>query len=214
MIVKTISLEDFRKNYWERNALAFVMPGGRDLLYCRYLNGEGNKRIKTFVSNGGIYFGFCGGAYYGSRFVEFSPHTPIEVIGERELGFFPSFAKGPVFKPYDYNSSQGACSVLIDPVGASLKPFHVYYNGGCFFEKAEFFPEVKILGRYHDLPQKPAAVISCEVGEGIAFLSGVHMEYDPSTLKGQDPYLKAILPSLQRDNPERLYFLKKIIRFF
>lgn len=41
-----------------------VIPGGRDLPYCRDLNGYINDRIIRYVKEGGVYMGICAGAYY------------------------------------------------------------------------------------------------------------------------------------------------------
>lgn len=60
------------------------------------LNGKGNKQILDFVHSGGTYVGICAGSYYGGAFCEFDRNGPLQVLGSRELGFFPGTVRGPV----------------------------------------------------------------------------------------------------------------------
>ena len=90
-----------------------VMPGGADLPYCRHLNGPANDLIRQFVIEGGTYLGLCAGAYYGCSRVEFEVGTVLEVVGERELSFFPGTATGSVFKSFDYQSERGAVAATL-----------------------------------------------------------------------------------------------------
>lgn len=119
-----------------------VMPGGQDLPYCLRLNGEGNEKIREFVRNGGSYLGLCAGGYYGASYVRFAEGDPVmEVMGPRELKFFPGVARGPTYQGFQYNSNAGAriCSINIQPTGKQLcseniASLRVYYDGGGYFQ--------------------------------------------------------------------------------
>jgi glutamine amidotransferase-like uncharacterized protein len=50
-----------------------------------------------FVQSGGAYLGLCAGAYYATARVVFEPGTPMEVVGDRELAFFPGIGRGCAF---------------------------------------------------------------------------------------------------------------------
>ena len=66
--------------------------------YCSILNGAGNRKIEQFVQQGGTYIGFCAGGYYGSSKCEFEVGDKyLQVIGDRELAFFPGICRGCVF---------------------------------------------------------------------------------------------------------------------
>lgn len=160
------------------SASLLVMPGGRDIPYHENLKGELNRKIRTFVEEGGRYLGLCAGGYYGSSFVEFEKGNALEVVGERELGFFPGKASGPAYGNgiFRYNSESGSRIAQLDWNG---KRVGVYYNGGCLFADADSYENIEVLARYADLPDTPAAIIKCTVGKGIAILSGVHPEYMP-----------------------------------
>jgi len=183
------------KEPWEPSCAAIVFPGGRDLGYARALNGHGNERIKTFVRNGGAYIGFCAGAYYASQRCEFEVgHPELEVIGSRELGFFPGTFRGGAFKGFSYNSERGAMAapLYVDDV-AWGDGGHVdfpnrltcYYNGGGVFIDADKMRDqgVEVLAEYEGILNVPlgdsecqAAAVYCQVESGAAILFGPHPE--------------------------------------
>jgi len=154
----------------------FVMPGGADLPYCRKLNGEGNDNIRAYVEEGGTYLGICAGAYYGCSKIEWHKGRSDEICEPRELAFAPVTAIGSLHDlaaPYDETLNSAAIVMLTGGQQA-------FYNGGCTFRGKGGF---EVLARYEGLPLKPPAIISVEVGEGRAILSGIHFEMTPALLK-------------------------------
>ncbi|MFZ0565070.1 MAG: BPL-N domain-containing protein [Chlamydiales bacterium] len=174
--IQKVDHQFFLKSPWEEKTALIVMPGGRDVPYHAHLRGEANRRIQAFVKEGGCYFGICAGAYYGASEVEFEKGEELEVCESRELAFFPGKAIGPVFEKgvFRYDSESGSRNANIQWEGGVCS---LYFNGGCYFKKAETYSNVKVIGYYLDLPQAPAAVVECKVGKGKAILSGVHPEY-------------------------------------
>jgi glutamine amidotransferase-like uncharacterized protein len=55
---------------------------------------------------------------------------------------------------------------------------------------------VKVLARYKELTNSPAAIILCYVGKGKALLSGVHFEQRIADLLSHNPYHQIIAPRL------------------
>lgn len=179
------------KEPWAPSCAAVVFPGGADQGYCRTLNGEGNRRIRQFVERGGVYIGFCAGGYYGSQRCEFEVGDKyLEVVGERELGFYPGTARGCAFAGFVYNSEKGARAVEMKVNKAALSSgsvpslFRTYYNGGSVFVDAPKLEDkgVTILASYTeklsvDPGEGAAAVVYCKVGEGAAILTGPHPEF-------------------------------------
>ena len=179
------------KEPWQANCAAFVMPGGADLPYGRTLNGEGNRKLRQFVQRGGVYIGFCAGGYYGSRRCEFEVgNKMLEVIGDRELGFFPGTCRGCAFPGFVYSSEKGARPAELKVNNAALASgsvpdvFRSYYNGGGVFVDAKKYEGqgVQVLASYTedtavDGGDGNAAVVYCKVGEGAALLTGPHPEY-------------------------------------
>ena len=168
---KRVDRHFFLSNDWEEGIDLIIIPGGRDVPYHEHLQGEPNKRIRKFVEEGGSFLGICAGGYYGSKEVVFEEGGELEVIGERELAFFPGRAVGPAYGngEFSYLSQSGA---RIAKVKWEEGMSDTYFNGGCYFEDAHHHAEV--LATYEDL--KLPAIVSCAVGKGRAILSGVHLE--------------------------------------
>lgn len=206
---------------WRKDAAAFIMPGGADLPYCKKLNGAGNTHIKAYVEAGGTYIGFCAGAYYGSHYCEFHKGDTrgYEVLGHRELSFFPGSAVGPVLALYDYKSKSGSRIAHIKwqkNDGVQNEIYNVYFNGGCYFKDADQYPKVQVLATYANEGFKGlAAVVECQIGQGKALLCGVHPECgiskleDDKNLSEKDiNHLKEhIFPKLADDSHKTLFKL-------
>jgi len=180
------------KEPWAPGCALFVIPGGADLGYCRVLNGAGNRLISRYVRNGGRYLGLCAGGYYGTNRCEFEVgDQALEVIGARELAFFPGTCRGAAFKGFRYASEIGAraakLSLNLDalPGSENLTPsVCCYYNGGGVFVDAEGMAgaEVEVLASYEDdvalgADSGKAGVVYCKAGNGAAILTGPHPEY-------------------------------------
>ncbi len=170
------------------DAALFVLPGGRDVPYHEDLSGHGNDNLRAFVEAGGGFLGICAGAYYGATTITFERGQPLEVTGERELGFFPGLAEGPVYGlgRFRYDTEEGAHPSLIRFGDVE---FRAYYNGGCTFVNAEgIAPHVEVLGYYQDAADQPLpAIVGCRIGRGYVVLTGVHVDYRPESIKALVP---------------------------
>ena len=177
---------------WTSSCALLVIPGGADLGYGRTLNGAGNRRIAQFVRGGGRYLGFCAGGYYGTKRCEFEVgDKTMEVVGERELGFFPGICRGGAFPGFVYHSEAGARAAELSvskealSIGTVPATFRSYYNGGGVFVDAALYKDkgVEVLANYtEEINVDPgeggaAAVIYCKIGDGAAVLTGPHPEY-------------------------------------
>lgn len=205
--LQKIGPEEVIQGTWVDNAVLFIMPGGADIPYGMSLNSKGNDNIQAYVQGGGAYLGFCAGAYYASKHIAFSAGTPLEIVGERELAFFPGIAEGPTLAPWDAQSNAGA-----DVAFLNLKTPHnsfsmehtltTYFNGGCHFVKADSYTNVTVLATYAaSLPK--AAIVEINVGKGRVILSGVHCEFAPELFDMSDPFLAPIQKKLVPKNHER-----------
>ncbi|MES2252388.1 MAG: BPL-N domain-containing protein [Pseudomonadota bacterium] len=196
-VVKEINALQTISGEWCKDAAAFIMPGGADLPYCKKLNGEGNAQIKAYVEAGGTYIGFCAGAYYGAHYCEFHKGDTrgYEVLGERELSFFPGSAVGPVLAPYDYKSKSGARIAQIKWKQSDVPTdqiYNVYFNGGCYFKDADQYENIRVLATYNNEGfEGLAAVVECQIGQGKALLCGVHPECSFDDLEENDQNLSA-----------------------
>ena len=237
-----VSSHTLRTEPWAPHTALLVFPGGADLPFCRELDGEGNRRIDHYIRQlGGRYLGFCAGAYYGAKTVEFEMGSKkMEVRGHRELGFFKGVARGSVYPGFVYGSD--TCAVAANIISSLPEnaiqneqkdaPFSVYVNGGCLFVDADEDEDVEVLARYSDklavsgtdLADKsastkdvrllPAAAIYTRAGEGQAVLAGIHPEFSPDLLHlpaPNTPYA-ATIAQLKHDDAQRVAFLSGVLR--
>ena len=113
----------------------------------------------------------------------------MEVIGNRELAFYPGTCRGCAFSGFVYNSEKGAkaAEVVVSksalPKGSIPTVFRAYYNGGGIFVDAPrcYDKGVEILASYTedvcvDTGEGKAAVVYCRIGEGAAILTSNHPE--------------------------------------
>ena len=222
--VITVTGEAIIKEPWTPSCAMLVVPGGADLPYCRTLNGEGNRRISQFVERGGAYLGFCAGGYYGSKRCEFEVGNKVlEVIGDRELAFYPGICRGCAFSGFVYHSEQGARAAELRVSNTSLakgsvpQVFRSYYNGGGVFVDAPGFASsgVEVLASFTekthvDPGEGSAAVVYCKVGQGAAILTSTHPEFAAANLE-QDPDIPdhdLVIDDLRKDDHQRSDFLK------
>lgn len=202
--VGTLEVADLLSGDWQHGCKVLVMPGGADLPYCKHLNGAGTALIRNYVEKGGNYLGLCAGAYFACSRVEFEQQTPIEVVGDRELGFYPGRARGSLYPGFDYESERGAVAAHIrfsrkrstSTLPGSFSHNAVsqnswneckdYFNGGPGFVSQqsesllgtnckEIPADVEILASYRD-HGGAAAAVACRVGLGTAVLCSTHPE--------------------------------------
>ncbi|KAI0477447.1 class II aaRS and biotin synthetase [Xylariaceae sp. FL0804] len=212
------------KEPWAPSCALLVFPGGADLGYCRVLNGPGNSVISQYVRRGGAYLGLCAGGYYGARNCEFEVgHPPMEVVGSRELAFFPGTCRGGAFRGFQYNSEGGARAVSVNvrreafkEAGVLPEVFTSYYNGGgVFVAPGDAGDDVEVLASYADeldvdANAEKAALVYCRVGQGAAILTGPHPEFAAANLHPRrdiDGY-DQLVARLREDDGNRVSFLK------
>jgi len=187
----------FLEDGWENRAAMVIFPGGRDIAYLQALQGAANRRIREYVLCGGRYFGICAGAYYGSGSISFEPGGSLEVIGERELSFFPGCAYGPALGlgQFSPKNSQGArfTSLALSSSNFPIINANAYYHGGCTFLQATSFPGVRILAEYKELQGNSPAIVLCNAGNGKALLSGIHPEYQEPDCSDEKANQKKLL---------------------
>ena len=131
--------------------------------------------IKTFVENGGVYFGICAGAYYAHRRIEWNNTTEC-ILGDRELAFFDSVATGPLIKPYNPKTSAGMAFV---PAHFQGKEAIVYYKGGPLMVPDS---ETEIIATFTHENIVYRAIVRKSVGHGLVIGMSPHMEYSYSYL--------------------------------
>ncbi|KAL9615314.1 MAG: hypothetical protein Q9167_000285 [Letrouitia subvulpina] len=222
--VITVTGDAIIKEPWTSSCALLVFPGGADLGYCRALNGEGNRRISQYVERGGLYLGLCAGGYYGSQRCEFEVgNKKLEVVGNRELAFYPGTCRGCAFSGFVYHSEEGAKASELSisktalAKGSVPEVFRCYYNGGGVFVDAPKFESkgVEILASFNenldvDAGEGSAAIVFCKVGDGAAILTSTHPEFAPANLENNVdvPGFDEVVKALKEDDRQRVNFLK------
>ena len=115
----------------------------------------------------------------------------MEVVGDRELAFFPDICRGLAYSGFVYHSEAGARAVrlrinedaLSDDQNDLESYFNCYYNGGGVFVDSEKHEnrEIEVLASYTEplnveAGEGSAAIVYCKVGEGGVVLTGPHPE--------------------------------------
>ena len=225
--VNTIGPRALEVEPWQSKTKAVIFPGGADLPYIRACKNV-IPLLRDFIDrDGGIYIGFCAGAYFGSSRVEFCKgDSSMEVTGPRDLQFFPGITRGPAFKGFQYNSEVGAKAVRLR-LEDNSEVFN-YFNGGPVFVDADTFDNVEVLAHYSDPVDVPysdtsncnssaslaAAVVLCNCGRGKALLAGSHPEFIPRILEKTATETKFpldVLNTLKKNDKDRLSFMRHIL---
>lgn len=197
--IRTVGPDYLLNTDWQTKTKLLIMPGGADLPYVKFLRGKGNKKIKQFVQQGGSYLGICAGSYYAGNYVEFAKGDPVlEVLGARELAFFPGSVIGPVYSGFRYDSHQGVRTPGILWKGGVCK---LYYHAGGYFSKAAQKKNIYVIATYEDL--KKPAIIQGQYGKGRFILSAVHFEITPDFLNFADNYPEGTQTSLKQGDAGR-----------
>ena len=92
--------------------------------------------------------------------------------------------------------------------------FHYFNGGGTFLinDQGSNAPNCRKLATYSDLPGTPASVVHCEAGQGVAVVSGIHIEYNPHNMDETEQYLKPIVPKLKSTYNEQEKHFRSILK--
>jgi glutamine amidotransferase-like uncharacterized protein len=209
--IKRLDAAAIERGGWEEKSSLLIIPGGRDVYYHEALKKGGAERIRRFVTEGGSYLGICAGAYFACSEIEFEKGGPLEVCGKRPLAFFPGLGKGSAldYGNYSYENDERA-----DAAHLSWKEgedCHIYFNGGCFFDKASEYSAVEVLSCYKEHEDQPASIVQCQVGRGRALLSGVHLEFSARHFIKGHPHHERFLPLLEKSEEKRRQLFRALL---
>lgn len=222
-IIKTVGPDTLINTAWLIDTALLIMPGGADLPYMEQLHGIGNNNIRDYVQKGGKFLGICAGAYYAADRIEFAKgDARLEVTGERDLKFFPGVVQGPTYSGFDYLSPQNIAGMRAATIFwqagypfAKDQNISVYYNGGGHFLDATNYSDITILAYYApEISQdiNRVAIVECNVGKGLAILSGIHFEWGPEALVESEPRIMAIKSKINANNQTRLLLAQHLLQ--
>ncbi len=138
-----------------------VVPGGSETLYNSELDSEGKQKVKDFVTNGGSYFGICGGATFGVTYLRFFS------------GFMsPVNEPGLITHMTIMNVNQSSLGPDLSDCSANFTT--LYYGSQYFFPSLGTAVHNVATYEYND----EAGMIAFKYGNGTVFLSSPHPEYE------------------------------------
>jgi len=166
-----------------------VIPGGFAYWYNYWISLSGKDRIRSFVNNGGGYFGICAGSFFASdrvvwEGITYDDESLYNAYGELtgyDLDLFAGTGTGPVngiapWPTYEMTTVnfQNATVML---AGYKTFPFteDILYYGGPYFATDQG-ADVTALGNY-TYNEKPA-LVAFSFGAGRVVLTGPHPEIE------------------------------------
>lgn len=137
-----------------------VFPGGSAVLYQGELGDEGLDVIRAFVSNGGSYFGICGGSLFATNVV---------------LGLFDGWYSSSI------NGSEICLTTMFinrnsagPDLSAEPESYRTMYWGSAYFYGEDMSNIIPIA----NYTTNQSGMIAFRYGDGTAFLSSPHPEYE------------------------------------
>jgi glutamine amidotransferase-like uncharacterized protein len=199
-----LSEVDILKGYLNKEIDYFIVPGGSTSHMLAELRSKGVRMIHKYVKDGGFYIGICAGAYLAARWVDFQSEQ-LTLRKKRPLSFYPGIHKGPSTGVYSSEDNSGfrCVDVLVHDTKLSA-----YLNGGGVFVGPEKHKNVRILGRYET---GEVCAVECAYGKGKAFLSAVHIEYQPQLMLEDEHIKREDIERLKLCNVERFDIWRKIL---
>ncbi|MHA2424188.1 MAG: BPL-N domain-containing protein [Candidatus Thorarchaeota archaeon] len=148
-----------------------VFPGGPSATYSSELGDEGKQKIVDFVTNGGSYFGICGGSVFGASSLDFFDGT---IRGVNEPG------EAQHLSIMHINQSSTGPDLSDCPENVSTM-----YWSSSYFSPASGFDMIPIATYdYND----EAGMIAFEHEAGTVFLSSPHPEYEEGDDRDDTPF--------------------------
>lgn len=147
----------------------FVLPGivGEQSHYYSSVGEKGNKQIRSFVENGGIFLGLCAGAYYACTKTLYHSFSGAQKVKEPGLDFFNAIAFGSL-------QQERIAEVSFKTINAEKVQTGICYDNGPAM--APFDTEtdhIEVIARYKNIAHEPIAIASKTIKNGRAIFSGV-----------------------------------------
>jgi len=201
----------------------FILPGAARGEYDKNIGDDGFAAIKRFVAQGGVFAGFCAGAYYASSKIEWRMDCP-ESRREKTpgLAFFNGIARGParqLLEKPDGKWHWGSSSAVDISISGQSKPMKALYWGGPVMRGD--FSAYTVLARFSGLPDAPPCLMTRRYGRGRVLLSAIHPEVSldqlaPFTAGSHDDsiHLKRVTMELAPYENQRKALWEQIVRMF
>jgi glutamine amidotransferase-like uncharacterized protein len=143
-------------------AKVWIQPGGTSSNVIQAMSPEYLSHLRSFISSGGGYVGFCAGAFFSTNENGNMGLPALGIVRGKSLPIFRDFS------PEDH-------AYLMNMTWAGSKRV-VYFNGGAYFDLTGVNDSnIQILATYDDYQNKIAA-FTTRYGAGKVAVSGAHPE--------------------------------------
>ncbi|MDR1026551.1 MAG: hypothetical protein LBL47_04035 [Lactobacillus sp.] len=174
----TDASEIIKENALNSEVLAFFMPGGASTPYRKKLEHYGDDKIRSFINDGGVYFGICAGAYYACNKTEFEMDIAnMAIETTNPLNLIDAKAIGTLHKEYNikpYSKSAASATVSRVKWNDDNEEHFTLYHGGPRFDVKD--KNIQVLATYNDISGDYPAIIRKPYGKGSIVAVGVHFE--------------------------------------
>lgn len=194
----------------DEDTIALFLPGitNDHSPYYEEIGEDGNKKIREYVENGGVFIGGCAGAYYACADILYDPPWLREPkTSQPGLNFFNGIAHGPV--PH-HAKETGSPDWSVDCTHAEIEFTNhedtkkttdiIYGNGPMYYPDKDEEEQLNIIARYNTVEGKPVAIATKQIGKGLAIFLGVLPYYGTDLYEGmnmaesQQEFLDSIAP--------------------
>jgi glutamine amidotransferase-like uncharacterized protein len=151
------SLSDLNSIF--KNAKVWIMPGGYASQEVEAMTPELIKSLRSFISSGGGYIGWCAGAFAATQ--------SIGTIGKPGLNIFPG-SEGV----YSSSNKQNNYGASIEKTTWFNDTRQMYLEGGPYFK--DLPSSVEVVSRFDD--QTSVAAARTSFGNGRVYLTSTHPE--------------------------------------
>lgn len=212
ILVSQVGSDYIKNEPWEKRTIAVAFGGGVCSKWDENLGLEGMQKVRNYIYNGGTYIGTCAAAYWVATESFFSLTNQAPLIKKRPMPFFEGRAVGPIIDVEDYKKLSAACALKVScTINEKRQSGHFYYQGGCSFEIDESDPKIDVVARYLDILPGKVAAMTCKVGNGKAFLSGLHPEFSsPQVGENAPSPLLRLAKTLSKEETFRSDFWQEI----
>lgn len=159
---KLVNQDNFSQKLLDAATL-WIQPGGNAIELSHAFGPARMQMLRTFISGGGGYLGFCAGAFFADTWVD-------------DFNTVPGLAITPVITE-DYAKVELGKNDAIVAVNWASQVRHLYFSEGATLRAGPIPKTVRVIARYHQAGL-PAGVAAWEnrYGAGKVVVAGVHPE--------------------------------------
>lgn len=221
-----VNAQDVRAgDIFKSKAHVFILPGiiGEKSFYPDHIGAEGNIHIQSFVHAGGIFIGYCAGAYYATSHVLYTTSENVLKMRTRDENLSLTAARS--FGPLPGMCQPDPETMRFSQEWHRLDPITVELDDGTHMSMAYGLgpvfntlghPDIAVRARYATVHGKPPAIIDGRYGHGLFTLYGALPQFsahaDPATKPQRPERVRTLETALYQSRHARERFMDNSMR--